>query len=74
MIDAVITAGRNVIDFADYRRDRRVDAIKAQAIRALCRHCGAALGDGESDDDCSSAGISTASPAPPVPRRMFRAE
>jgi hypothetical protein len=27
-----------------------------------CRHCGAALLDGESDDDCSSAGIEAAAP------------
>lgn len=73
MVDAVLTPGRNVIDFAGYREGRRAGAIKAQPIGALCRHCGAALGEGESDDDCSSAGISLAPPAM-LPRRVFRAE
>ena len=74
MIDAMDTAGLNVIDFAGYREVRRASAIKAQAIYAVCRHCGAALEDGESDDDCSSAGLNARLPAPPIPRRMFRAE
>jgi lipoate-protein ligase A len=47
-------SGRNVIEFARYQQDRV--AGKAQAIAArLCRHCGAALLDGENEDECSSA-------------------
>jgi hypothetical protein len=54
MIEKLITSRRNVIDFARYQQDRAVG--KAQAISArVCRHCGAALSDGENEDECSSA-------------------
>ncbi|MDT5202626.1 MAG: hypothetical protein QOH34_4148 [Mycobacterium sp.] len=54
MVERVIMSGRNVIEFARYQQDRV--AGKAQAIAArLCRHCGAALLDGENEDECSSA-------------------
>jgi hypothetical protein len=51
MVEKLITPGRNVVDFARYRSGRNALAILARA----CRHCGAALLDGESEDDCSSA-------------------
>ena len=55
MVEKVITPLRNVVDFAHYREGRKA-AGTAPAISARsCRHCGAALLDGESDDDCSSA-------------------
>ncbi len=61
MIDQV--NARNVVDFLAYRA-RKPDG-KAAAISARsCRHCGAGLMDGESDDDCSSLGIDAAAPAP----------
>jgi hypothetical protein len=54
MVERVIMSGRNVIEFARYQQGRAAD--KAQAIAArLCRHCGAALLDGENEDECSSA-------------------
>ncbi|UGY12621.1 hypothetical protein [Bradyrhizobium septentrionale] len=54
MVEKIITPRRNVIDFARYQQDRA--AGKVQAISpALCRYCGAALLDGEDEDDCSSA-------------------
>ena len=54
MIEKLITSRRNDIDFARYQQDRAVG--KAQAISArVCRHCGAALSDGENEDECSSA-------------------
>jgi hypothetical protein len=54
MVERLITSRRNVIDFARYQQDRAVG--KAQAISArICRHCGAALSDGENEDECSSA-------------------
>ena len=54
MVEKFITSPRNVIEFARYQQGRSVD--KAQAIAArLCRHCGAALSDGENEDECSSA-------------------
>ncbi len=54
MVERVTMSGRNVIEFARYQQDRA--AGKQQAIAArLCRHCGAALLDGENEDECSSA-------------------
>lgn len=54
MVEKLITSPRNVIDFARYQQGRNVG--KATAITArLCRHCGAALSDGENEDECSSA-------------------
>ena len=62
---------RNVVDFRSYQQARQVTSAKAQPISARnCRHCGAGLMDGESDDDCSSLGISDAAPA----SRRFYAE
>jgi hypothetical protein len=53
MVEKVITLGRNVIDFARYQQDRNATAIAVSA--RTCRHCGAALSEGESEDECSSA-------------------
>jgi hypothetical protein len=55
MVEKVITSPRNVIDFARYQQGRD-SAGKALAMSArACRHCGAALSEGESEDECSSA-------------------
>jgi hypothetical protein len=54
MVEKLITSPRNVIDFARYQQGRSVGKAQAFAAR-LCRHCGAALGDGENEDECSSA-------------------
>ena len=68
MVDKNEMYVRNVIDFAGFR-ERSV--ARAQAISARsCRHCGAALLDGESDDDCSSNDAGLAAPRP----RKFYAE
>lgn len=78
MVEKVITSdrtpqGRNVIDFLAWQQGRRSGAGTAAAICARrCRHCGAALLDGESDDDCSSAGLGA--PALRAPPRRFYAE
>jgi hypothetical protein len=54
MVEKVITLKQNVVvDFARYQADRNA-AGKALVVRA-CRHCGAALSEGESEDECSSA-------------------
>jgi hypothetical protein len=59
MVEKVIKPGPNVVDFARYQADRtgKALAISARDSRRLaraCRHCGAALLDGENEDDCSS--------------------
>jgi len=43
----------NVVDLAGYRQ--RADGSRSLAISpSLCRHCGAALMEGEHEDECSS--------------------
>ena len=55
MVEKVITSSENVVDFARYQVDRNAGG-KALAISArACRHCGAALSEGESEEECSSA-------------------
>ena len=72
MVEKVITSSRNVIDFARYQQDRAIG--RAQAVSArLCRHCGAAMADGENEDECSSAS-NVASPALRSAPRKFYAE
>ena len=51
MVEKVITSSRNVVDFARYQQGRNAAALPARA----CRHCGAELFEGESEDECSSA-------------------
>ena len=53
MVEKLITSPRNVIDFARYQQGRVVGKAQAFSTR-LCRHCGAALADGENEDECSS--------------------
>jgi hypothetical protein len=55
MVEKFITPGPNVIDFVRYQLSRNV-AGKALVLSArACRHCGAALSEGEREDECSSA-------------------
>ena len=60
MVEKVITPGRNVVDFAKYQQGRKFGVAKMSA--RTCRHCGAALGEGESEDECSSAGFNFEAP------------
>ena len=54
MVEKVISPMQNVIDFASYQQGRNI-VVRAQAMSARsCRHCGAALGEGEFEDECSS--------------------
>ena len=54
MVEKVIRPMPNVIDFASYQQGRSI-VVRAPAISARsCRHCGATLGDGELEDECSS--------------------
>ena len=52
MVEKLITSPRIVVDFARYRN--AADKPLAMSVR-VCRHCGAALSEGESEDECSSA-------------------
>jgi hypothetical protein len=53
MVEKRIISSRNVVDLSRYRE---LNASRAPAISArLCRHCGAALLEGESEEECSSA-------------------
>jgi hypothetical protein len=55
MVEKVITPRPNVVDFARYQQGRNA-AGRALAISArICRHCGAALLEGEREDECSGA-------------------
>jgi hypothetical protein len=76
MVEKVVTWDCNVLDFRNYQQLRKFSVDNASARLAApvrtCRHCGAALLEGESDDDCSSAVL--ASPALRAPPRRFCAE
>ena len=54
MVEKPIMSSRNVIDLSRYRE--RTGAMRAAALSPrLCRHCGAALLEGEREEECSSA-------------------
>ena len=52
MVEKLIMSPRNVIDLARYQQGR--SGGKQAFSTRLCRHCGAALADGENEDECSS--------------------
>jgi len=55
MVEKVITSARNVVDFVRYQAGRNAaDNALAISMR-VCRYCGAALSEGENEDECSSA-------------------
>ena len=72
MVEKVITPGRNVVDFAKYQQERKTGAAKLSAW--TCRHCGAVLGEGESEEECSSAGFNVEAPRLRESLRKFYAE
>jgi len=69
MVEKVITSSRNVVSFARYQAGRNA-AGKAMSAR-ICRHCGAALLEGESEDECSSAFNIDASGLRGGPRKFY---
>jgi hypothetical protein len=72
MVEKVITPEQNVVvDFARYQAERNA-AGRVLTLRA-CRHCGAALSEGESEDECSSA-FNIAAPALRDGLRKFYAD
>ena len=54
MVEKVITSPRNVVDFARYQQGRSAAGRAAAMLARVCRHCGAALQEGEREDECSS--------------------
>ena len=62
MVQKTPTPAPNVVDFVDYQLQRKTGVANALKIIS-CRHCGAALGEGESEDDCSSAVFSCDRPS-----------
>jgi hypothetical protein len=59
MVEKNKTSPCDIVDFARYQAGRKATG-KAPAISGrLCQHCGAALLDGESEEECSSASMST---------------
>jgi hypothetical protein len=71
MVEKLVNPGHNIIAFANYHRIPKCDDAAAAETRR-CRHCGAALLEDESEDECSSADIAVRLPAR-APRR-FRAD
>lgn len=70
MVEKTITPRRNVIDFVRYQQDRVLGRAQAISLR-LCRHCGAAIADGENEDDCSSAFNAAALGARETSRKFY---
>jgi hypothetical protein len=69
MVEKLIMSPRNVIDLALYQQGR--SGGKAQAFSArFCRHCGAVLADGESEDECSSTFNVAATALRSAPRKF----
>ena len=75
MVEKVITSPENVVDFARYQQGRNA-AGKASAMSAqVCRHCGAALLEGENEDDCSTVlGTEIKAPRLRIAPRKFRVD
>lgn len=74
-MDKALAAGRNVIDFFAIARRKDGSGYPFRPSASYCCHCGGWLAEGESEDDCSSAGLTRSSaphPAPPSPLRAVR--
>jgi hypothetical protein len=73
MVEKLVIPGPNVVDFARYQQGRNATG-KALAMSArACRHCGAALSEGENEDDCSTV-LATEAPRLRKRPRKFRAD
>jgi hypothetical protein len=53
MVEKRIITSQNVVDLAAFRQRNGGATVGPMALR-LCRHCGATLADGESEEECSS--------------------
>jgi hypothetical protein len=56
MVEKIVISGPNIVDFSRYQQGRNSKGNAIALSARVCRHCGAALLEGENDDDCSSAG------------------
>ena len=70
MVEKVITSSRNVVDFTRYQAGRNAGKAAAMSAR-VCRHCGAALAEGEREDECSSAVNIEAPRLRDAPRKFY---
>jgi hypothetical protein len=70
MVEKLIKSPRNVIELARYQQGRSVGKAQAFSTR-LCRHCGAALADGENEDECSSTFNVAATAARPAQLKLY---
>jgi hypothetical protein len=70
MVEKVITPARNVVDFARYQQGRNAGKALASST-CVCRHCGAALAEGEREEECSSALNFEAPRLRGVPRKFY---
>jgi hypothetical protein len=71
MVEKFITSPENVVDFARYQRGRNsAGRALAMSVRA-CRHCGAALTEGEREEECSSAFNIEAPRLREAPRKFY---
>ena len=71
MVEKLINPARNVVDLARYQRERNGTAATLSISARMCRHCGAALSEGEREDECSSALNTTALEPREKPRRFY---
>jgi hypothetical protein len=55
MVEKVITPAPNVVDFARYQLGRNAGGRGLAISARACRHCGAALSEGEREEECSGA-------------------
>jgi hypothetical protein len=89
MVEKVITPEPNVVDFARYQqgrnaagktlaisaRDSRRSTRDSRRLARACRHCGAALLEGENEDDCSTVlGTEIKAPRLRIAPRKFRVD
>jgi hypothetical protein len=80
MVEKVITVGPNIIDLARYQSSRASGKIAAAALFVrTCRHCDAALAEGENEDECSGAlgtagALNAVAPRLRISPRKFYAE
>ena len=54
MVEKPIISSRKISDLSRYRELNSAGRAMVMSLR-LCRHCGAALLDGEREEECSSA-------------------